>query len=771
MKRNVLLVLGVLLAARPAAAVDLHDGLVHLRHVTYPVDAGVPGGTPARALSEGTAVATWIVPFDGPADSAARDAIEAAGGRVVGFVPSNAYLVRADVDEARAMGAAAAIRRVDYYRPEWKVAPELDRAQLRTSGGPLLSVEIWEGEDAPAVASRARALGIDVVAVQEAPGIRRLLVHAGPSGVDALAALSEVQWIEAVGTITLRNDTVRWIIQSNNPVTMATPLYANGILGRGEIIGHIDDPPYMASCYFLDPVDNTPGPNHRKVFALRRVGGPTSGAHGTHTAGTAAGENFDPAHPEWRGMAPKARLSCSSVWDLSGFGGTRGLAQDLALAHADGARIHTNSWGLDGTTAYTNWCVDIDTFSRLNEDDLVLFAVSDAAVLYTPENAKDCLAVGASYSQPDQDQRAFGGVGPTADGRRKPEVYAPGFNTRSAQTLNDCGTATMSGTSMACPAVAGGAALVREYFRRGYYPTGAPWESNAFVPTGALVKAAVINSAVDMTGVPGYPSTAEGWGRILLDDALYFPGDARRLWVRDVRHAQGLSTGQTDEWHIRVQSSAEPLKITMVFMDQPAALNASLTPVNDLDLEVVGPSGLLRGNVIDANAGESIPGGAADPLNDVERVLVAAPTVGDWTIRVRGTSVPIGPQGFAVVVNGALASRDARPSVAPDLHAGPEPRRAAVGPAPRVEVPTPNPFTGSTTLRFAVPVRAEVSIRVYDVSGRAVRSLLAQTVEAGEQHVIWDGRDDEGRRVSAGVYFFRLTMPGFERLVKTALLR
>jgi hypothetical protein len=194
--------------------------------------------------------------------------------------------------------------------------------------------------------------------------------------------------------------------------------------------------------------------------------------------------------------------------------------------------------------------------------------------------------------------------------------------------------------------------------------------------------------------------------------------------------------------------------------------------VNDLDLEVVGPSGLLRGNVIDTSAGESIPGGAADPLNDVERVLVAAPSVGDWTIRVRGTSVPIGPQGFAVVANGALASRDARPSVAPDSHAGPaEPLRTAVGPTLRVDVPTPNPFTGSTTLRFVVAARADVSIRVYDVSGRAVRALLSQTVEAGEQHVVWDGRDDEGRRVSAGVYFFRLTAPGFERFVKTALLR
>jgi flagellar hook assembly protein FlgD len=89
----------------------------------------------------------------------------------------------------------------------------------------------------------------------------------------------------------------------------------------------------------------------------------------------------------------------------------------------------------------------------------------------------------------------------------------------------------------------------------------------------------------------------------------------------------------------------------------------------------------------------------------------------------------------------------------------------------RFEGPTPNPFRATTTLHFAVAGGGAVRIRVYDVSGRAVRHLLAARVDDGEHRVTWDGRDDEGRPVRAGIYFLRLEAPGIERIVKTALLR
>jgi hypothetical protein len=760
----------LLLAGHPARAVDLGDGIVHLRHEAFPVQVG-PSRAPSPALLAGAR--TWIVAFDGPADRIVRDEIAGAGGRIVGFVPSRAYLVRADADDARRLAALPAIRRVDAYPDEWKASPDLDRARLAGLADPRLFAEVWEGEDPRRAAEGVRAAGAEVLRIDDAPGLHRLLVRAGPDRIDAICAVSEVQWVEEIPRPTLRNDTVRWIIQSNDGVGLAVPLHDHGLFGAGEILGHIDDPPYLPSCYFVDSLVAEPGPTHRKVVALRRVTGPTSGAHGTHTAGTAAGENADPASPQWRGMAPKARLSHSSYYDLDGEynGQPSNLFSFLAAAHADGARIHTNSYGDDARTSYTSWCVDIDTFARMNEEDLVVFASTNLPTLKTPENAKNCLATGASYSAPDQALHAKGGVGPTPDGRRKPEVYAPGRNTRSAATASPCATSLNTGTSMSAPAVAGGAALAREYFRRGFHPTGTPWPRNARVPTGALLKAVVINSTVDMAGVAGYPSNLEGWGRILLDDALYFAGDDRRLWLRDVRHAEGLSTGDVDAWSIRVVDPSQPLAVTMAFMDQPAVLNAAYAPVNDLDLEVEGPTGLYRGNVFDVLAGESVTDGSPDALNNVERVVVTAPATGEWSIRVRGASIPAGPQGFAVVANGGLAGPDRRDLPAPDLDHPEPPEGRARGADLALYVASPNPFRGSTTLRFTVPETMPVTLRVHDVSGRLVRELLARPVEAGQHRLTWDGLDERGRRASPGVYFIRLTAPGADRLVKTALLR
>lgn len=73
---------------------------------------------------------------------------------------------------------------------------------------------------------------------------------------------------------------------------------------------------------------------------------------------------------------------------------------------------------------------------------------------------------------------------------------------------------------------------------------------------------------------------------------------------------------------------------------------------------------------------------------------------------------------------------------------------------------TPNPFGGSaagaTTLRFTLPVAAEVRLEVYDALGRRVTTLLEGRQAAGEGSVTWDGRDAAGRPVGAGLYFYRL---------------
>ena len=79
-------------------------------------------------------------------------------------------------------------------------------------------------------------------------------------------------------------------------------------------------------------------------------------------------------------------------------------------------------------------------------------------------------------------------------------------------------------------------------------------------------------------------------------------------------------------------------------------------------------------------------------------------------------------------------------------------------PAPRfaLEQNHPNPTKGTTAIRFELAELGPARLRIYDVTGRIVRSLLDERLEAGPHSIVWDGRNEEGHRVSAGVYLYRL---------------
>ncbi len=68
----------------------------------------------------------------------------------------------------------------------------------------------------------------------------------------------------------------------------------------------------------------------------------------------------------------------------------------------------------------------------------------------------------------------------------------------------------------------------------------------------------------------------------------------------------------------------------------------------------------------------------------------------------------------------------------------------------------PNPSSGSTLIPFGLPGRTAVQCDLFDVGGRLVRRLVAETLPAGHYEITWDGRDDRGRRLPSGVYFCRL---------------
>jgi flagellar hook assembly protein FlgD len=77
-----------------------------------------------------------------------------------------------------------------------------------------------------------------------------------------------------------------------------------------------------------------------------------------------------------------------------------------------------------------------------------------------------------------------------------------------------------------------------------------------------------------------------------------------------------------------------------------------------------------------------------------------------------------------------------------------------------------------TRIDYSVREAGQVTIRIHNVAGRVVRTLLDTKLEAGAVgHVVWDGTDDRGERCASGVYFYRITAPGFAGSRKMVMLK
>jgi len=83
----------------------------------------------------------------------------------------------------------------------------------------------------------------------------------------------------------------------------------------------------------------------------------------------------------------------------------------------------------------------------------------------------------------------------------------------------------------------------------------------------------------------------------------------------------------------------------------------------------------------------------------------------------------------------------------------------------------PNPFNPATTIEFSLKTRGHVSIKIYDVSGRLVKTLVDGVMSTGPHKVIWDGTNNRNAKIASGVYFYRMNTGEFEQTRKTVLLR
>jgi subtilisin family serine protease len=198
----------------------------------------------------------------------------------------------------------------------------------------------------------------------------------------------------------------------------------------------------------------------RKVIQYVRGAGngyDTEGGHGSHVCGTIAGFVVD-IDTNLNGHAPDAKIA---FFDMSTDGNSISYPTPMSqyvfpAAHNAGARLHSNSWG-SGDNMYDSDVIDIDKYHYETEDFLVLFAAgNDGADGYysigSPAVSKNALAVGATQDESSAevgDMAYFSSIGPTFDGRIKPDISAPGFYTSSTYakltTMDNCYVTDMAG--------------------------------------------------------------------------------------------------------------------------------------------------------------------------------------------------------------------------------------------------------------------------------------------------------------------------------------
>jgi len=301
-----------------------------------------------------------------------------------------------------------------------------------------------------------------------------------------------------------------------------------------------------------------------------------------------------------------------------------------------------------------------------------------------PGTAKNSLTIAAHNSGSGwQNTEGYSSYGPTRDanwdatsgyGRLKPDISSDGqisaaWGDGNRDGNQDSNYQSMSGTSPSSAAATGGGALVTQYYKDGYYPVtpSSPNIANGFTPSAALVKASMINGARDAPSgsqsnehdynlnghLMDYPNNDQGWGMTDLGDSLYFYGESREMIVDD--NQVGLLTDKYREYKFKVDSGIEDLEITTVWTDYKGSIATCGALVNDLELTVTDPIGTVYyGNNYGSSSRESDSTNPAgrDHVNNVECALIKNPMVGEWTINVSASNIPVGPQPYALVLTG-----------------------------------------------------------------------------------------------------------------------
>ena len=536
--------------------------------------------------------------------------------------------------------------------PGWRVSESVDKSTDFISIIPAADLK----------QSALELLAVDLVAMgaDEAWCGLHLCEVKGHPNLESLARDGRIIWSEEAHEIRLTNAVAGAIV--GIPDVRNSSL---GLDGSGEKITFTDtgidqDHPdifgRIAGVYTQYGLDPSPADSN--------------GGHGTHIAITIAGDGSGDATAE--GIAPGAYIVAYALeHDPTGIFGRIGSIYDMFNhAEQEGSRVAVNAWGLNGNYgAYTADSRSVDVFVNDNPEFLPIFSAGDdpgqnSSKVMAPSTAKNVLSVGASTTNPTGNVANFSSLGPSLDGRVKPDVVAPGVAICSGRAEEaaipvgtSCGSGNhangndmymaLSGSSQGTAVAGGSVSLIREFIRE---------DVGISTPTAALLKAATINGAVDL-GTANIPNSQEGWGQISVIGSV-MPEYNGNMLTTYHDNSRTLTAGFSTLYQFDLDPTSG-IDITLAWTDVAGSANAPQGEsrlVNDLDLKLTAPDGTVyKGNVF-AN-GFSTPNGVHDSVNNIERIKISPSSVlpsGKWQLTVNHAGGLDQPYALVVTADATL---------------------------------------------------------------------------------------------------------------------
>ena len=631
----------------------------------------------------------FIVQFAAPVVDEWLADVRNTGGEVIQYVAHQAFFVYATPEAMRKIGEHSRVRWTGRLLPEDKLSPVLD-AQVNharnggnlnsaitplektAAGNGIFEVAVFSRADLDAVNNEINSAGGKVLGASKLPNnyFNIVTIELPLDKVEEIAKLRDVIAINAYITPQPEDERAAQIVAGNYSDSMTllppgyNPLTQFGVDGSNVTV---------AVC---DTGIGIPGNGGFYITANNTVdilNGATAGAssdgHGHAVATMIAGStpfstNLDPLGYKYgMGVAPGAHLLNIPLLKSGYVGGFPGgwgqSANDSVMTPGvNGVRgtISNNSWG-NGTNGnaydaqaaqYDGYARDASTAATIDPLLAVFSAGNNGTTgLTRPKMSKNTIAVAASENLRTElggtgannieDIASFSSRGPAADGRIKPDITAPGATIAGGVAGSSAGNIDTfhrygSGTSFAAPQVAGAAALFTQFWKN---------RSSGQNPSPALIKAALINSTVEMNGslaTTAIPNGNEGWGRLNMKMMLNtgFP-------IQYVNQTtEFLNVGDNSTISGVVADPTKPVRVSLLWTDPPAVADPAL--VNDLDLTVTIGNNVYKGNVF--TNGTSATGGNADNRNNVENVFLPAGIAAGAPISVKVSATSLNGDGI-----------------------------------------------------------------------------------------------------------------------------